>query len=92
MPSSNGYKRDYKREYALQKKRGDVGPGSPNAIRKKARKKAIAAGMISPHSKLEIDHKKPLAKGGAGLAMSNLRAVPRSKNRSFKRTAGAGMA
>jgi len=41
-------------------------------------------------SSVDVDHKRPLAKGGA-TKMSNLRAVPASKNRSFPRTKSAGM-
>lgn len=42
------------------------------------------------HGKLptdvEVDHIKPLSKGGSPLKGSNLRAVPASVNRSFSRT------
>ncbi len=41
-------------------------------------------------STVDVDHKKPIVKGGTN-APSNLRAVPRSKNRSFARTKNAGM-
>jgi 5-methylcytosine-specific restriction endonuclease McrA len=33
----------------------------------------------------DVDHKVPLSKGGAETALSNLRALPPGKNRSFKR-------
>lgn len=39
---------------------------------------------------VDVDHKKPLAKGGK-TTLSNLRAVPASKNRSFARTKTARM-
>ena len=35
---------------------------------------------------VEIDHVKPLSKGGSPTSKSNLRAVPASTNRSFART------
>lgn len=41
-------------------------------------------------SNVDVDHKKPLAKGGT-TTLSNLRAVPASKNRSFARTKTARM-
>jgi hypothetical protein len=40
---------------------------------------------------VDVDHKKPLAKGGKATDLSNLRAKPASKNRSFARTKKAGM-
>jgi hypothetical protein len=35
---------------------------------------------------MDVDHKKPLSKGGT-TTRSNLKAVPASQNRSYKRTA-----
>ena len=37
-------------------------------------------------SNVEIDHVKPLSKGGSSTSAGNLRAVPASANRSFSRT------
>jgi hypothetical protein len=48
--------------------------------------------MIKKGSKMDIDHKKPLVKGGAETELSNLRPRTEHANRSFKRTKGAGMA
>jgi hypothetical protein len=42
-------------------------------------------------STVDVDHKTPLAKGGAKTATSNLRAKPASENRSFARTKTARM-
>lgn len=91
MPSSKNYKRDYKREYELQKKRGDVGGSdSPNSKRKRARTAFVSKhGMMAAKGK-DIDHKKALSKGGSN-APSNVRAVPASQNRSFKRNADSSM-
>lgn len=92
MPSSPGYVRDYKQEARTAKARGDVGGSdAPHAKRMRARRVAIKAGMIKPGDKRDIDHKTPLAKGG-GNGLKNLRPRDASKNRSFKRTKGAGMA
>ena len=89
MPSSPNYKRDLKQEYATQKARGDVGGSdSPNAKRKRARRKALKLGMVKPGQ--DVDHKKPLSKGGSN-AVSNLKAASPSKNRSFPRNADGSM-
>ena len=94
MPSSPGYKRNYKQEAKTAKARGEQGTGhdSGSAVRHRARRKAIKLGMIKPGSKKDIDHKKPLVKGGAETDAKNLRPRTEHQNRSFKRTAGAGMA
>lgn len=86
MSSNPDYKRNYKREYATAKARGEQGTGhdSTNAIQHRARRKAIKLGMISKNSKETIDHKKPVSKGG-GNAKSNLRVKSRSDNLSFSR-------
>lgn len=89
MPSSPNYKRDLKQEYATQKARGDVGGSdSPNAKRKRARRKALKLGLVKPGQ--DLDHKKPLSKGGSN-AMSNVKATTPSKNRSFPRNADGSM-
>ena len=94
MPSSPNYKRDYAQEYRTAEKRGEKGTGhnGEDAIRHRARAKAIRLGMIKPGSKKDIDHIIPLVKGGAGTAVKNLRPRSVHANRSFKRTKGAGMA
>jgi len=40
----------------------------------------IKAGKISPHSKLTVDHKRPISKGG-GNAKSNLQIMSGTANR-----------
>lgn len=74
-------RRDYLkyREYYLRRE------SSPEGIRKRvkrdqARDAAIKAGLIEPGSHLEVDHKKPLSKGGTN-APSNLQVVTRTANR-----------
>lgn len=59
------------------------------AARNKARREYEKANGDLPKG-VDVDHKKPLAKGGSNGA-SNLRAVPASQNRSFARTKNAGM-
>ncbi len=49
-------------------------------VRDQARTAEIKAGKISPHSKLTVDHIKPLSRGGTD-AKSNLRIVSGKANR-----------
>jgi hypothetical protein len=76
-------KRNYAQEYAnydgtevVKKKR---------AQRNKARRMLEREGVVHKGDGMDVDHKKPLSKGGT-TTRSNLKAVPASKNRSFKRT------
>lgn len=59
------------------------------AERKKARRMYEKANGDLP-ANVDVDHKTPLSKGGA-TKLSNLRAVPASKNRSYPRTKSARM-
>ena len=82
--------RDYKREYELQKKRGDSGSGSDsgNAKRHRLRRKALKLGMVKPGQ--DVDHKVPLSKGGSN-SIKNARAASPSENRSFPRNKDGSM-
>jgi 5-methylcytosine-specific restriction endonuclease McrA len=79
------------RRYDLEYKAYDGTPEvkKKRAERNKARRDYEAKNGDLP-SNVDVDHKKPLAKGGK-TTMSNLRAVPASKNRSFARTKTARM-
>lgn len=90
MPSSEGYVRNYKREYELANKRGEVGTGSDgdNAKRKRLRRLALKKGMVKPGQ--DLDHKKPLSKGGSNT-LKNARATSPSENRSFPRNKDGSM-
>ena len=90
MPSSEGYDRNYKREYQTAKSRGEVGTGSDgdNAKRKRLRRKALKLGMVKPGQ--DLDHKKPLSKGGSNT-LKNARATTPSENRSFPRNRDGSM-
>lgn len=87
MPSSPTYKRDYKQEAKTAKARGETGDGhmSGDAIRHRARRVLLKKGMVAAGQ--DVDHKKPLSKGGAAVNPKNLRAVSEHTNRSFPRTA-----
>ena len=80
--------RDYKKEYAnydgtemVKKKRAE---------RNKARRIMERAGAVHKGDGKDVDHKKPLSKGGTTV-ISNLRAKPASANRSFKRNPDSSM-
>ncbi len=90
MPSSKDYVRDYDKEYATSKARGEQGTGSDSdgAKRQRARRQALKLGMVKPGQ--DVDHKKPLSKGGSN-AVSNLRAQSPSANRSFPRKSDGSM-
>jgi hypothetical protein len=68
-----------------------TGHDSGSAVRHRARRLAIKVGMIKPGSKKDIDHKKPLVKGGAETALSNLRPRSEHANRSYKRNSDGSM-
>lgn len=77
-PQKNG-KRDYKCEY--QKYGGASKKGKKDrAARNQARKVAKREGRVKKGDGKEIDHKKPLSKGGSN-AKSNQRVVSRAANR-----------
>ena len=81
-------KRNYRKEY-------DNYQGKPSQIKKraernKARRTLIKKGKVSKGDGKDVDHKKPLVKGGSNKS-SNWRVESKNKNRSFKRTKKAGM-
>lgn len=60
------------------------------AERNAARREMMKAGKVHKGDGKDVDHKRPLAKGGSNSA-SNLRVRSKSANRSFARTKNAGM-
>lgn len=69
--------------------------GKPDQIKKRAMRNAARSemekkGVVSKGDGKDVDHKTPIAKGG-GNGSGNLRAVPKSENRSFARTKSARM-
>lgn len=80
--------RDYKKEYANYQ-------GKPEQIknrakRNKARAEAMKDGRVKKGDGKDVDHKKPLSKGGSNHK-SNTRVVSKSTNRSFARNKNGGM-
>ncbi len=91
MPSSPGYKRDYKQERKTAIRRGEtLGSDSDNAKRKKLRRKLEKQGKVRPGDGKDVDHKKPLSKGGSNTP-SNARVTSASANRSFPRNPDGSM-
>lgn len=84
MPSSPGYKRDYKQEYQTQKERDE----HPSRMeRQRARRKMDAKGI--DRDGMDVSHVKALSKGGSNKDGVSLK--PPSKNRSFPRTKTGAM-
>jgi hypothetical protein len=80
--------RNYKKEYANYQ-------GKPEQIknrakRNKARAEAMKDGRVKKGDGKDVDHKKPLSKGGSNHK-SNTRVVSKSTNRSFPRNKNGGM-
>jgi len=81
-------KRDYKREVALYTSKPEV--RHKRSLQTMARRQAIVDGVVKKGDGKDIDHIKPLSKGGTN-SKSNLRAVPASVNRSFSRNADSSL-
>ena len=88
MPYSKNGKRDYKTEYA--KYHSKPKQRKSRSLRTIARNQAIADGRVSRGDGKDIDHVKPLSKGGSN-AKSNTRVRSASANRSFARNKNGSM-
>jgi hypothetical protein len=80
--------RDFKKEY--QNYQGKPEQIANRTKRNAARSEMEKKGVVSKNDGKDVDHKTPIAKGG-GNGNGNLRAVPKSQNRSFARTKSARM-
>jgi hypothetical protein len=74
--------RDYKREYANYQ-------GKPEQIKNRAKRNAaraemMKAGRVKKGDGKDVDHKRPLSKGGS-TSKSNLRVTSVHSNRAYKR-------
>ena len=85
MPSSENYKRDYKRERELQLK-SSKSDRAANASRKAARRALEKKGVVKKGDGKDVDHKNRNPKDNSA---KNLKAKPKSENRSFSRKADA---
>ena len=88
MPSSPSYVRDYKQERRTMLSRGE---NTRHTERLRDRRVAQKKGLVRPHDGKDIDHIKPLSKGGNPSASSNQRVVSAHDNRSFPRNPDGSM-
>ena len=88
MPYMTNGKRDYKKQY--DKYDGKDSVKKDRAARNSARRQLTREGVVSKGDGKDVDHKKPLSKGGS-KSRSNLRAVSASSNRSFARKKNGAM-
>lgn len=88
MPWMTNGKRDYKKEY--EKYQGTAEQRKRRSERTVARNQANADGRTSKGDGKDLDHIKPLSKGGSN-SKSNTRVVSASTNRSFSRNANGSL-
>lgn len=81
-------KRDYKRENELYNSRPEQ--IKARSERTTLRREANAKGITSKGDGKDLDHKKPLSKGGAN-SLSNARVTSKGENRSFARNANGSL-
>lgn len=79
--------RDYQQENKYKSKPEQI---HYRVLRNKARRQALSEGLVHKGDNKQIDHIKPLSKGGTN-ATSNLRVVSASTNDSFKRNSRGGL-
>jgi hypothetical protein len=79
MPESTPAKLKYQKEYNARPKEKHK-----RALNNAARRKAIREGKAKVGDGTEVDHKKPLRKGGTN-AGSNLRVIPESQNAAWRK-------
>jgi len=75
-------KRDYRQEYDAYQGKDDQKKN--RAKRNAARRELAREGRVAKGDGNDVDHKKPISKGGAN-SKSNLRVVAGNKNKSFSR-------
>jgi hypothetical protein len=83
MATKRNYRKEYDNYHAKPEQKKN------RAARNTARRQAVAAGRASKGDGKDVDHIKPLAKGGSRTGAT--RVVSKSKNRSYARTKSAGM-
>jgi hypothetical protein len=84
MPYMKNGKRDYKRELEWEKRTTGEGRQNDRVARNAARAAALESGAARVGDGKDVDHKRPISKGGSN-SKDNLRVVSASSNRSFSR-------
>lgn len=88
MPYMKDGHRDYRREY--DKYQGTPEQRKRRSERTTLRNKANAAGITHKGDGKDLDHIKPLSKGGKNV-LSNARVVSEGRNRSFSRNSDGSL-
>lgn len=88
MPYQKDGKRNYKKEYEEYASRPEQRKN--RSLRTIARNEAIKDGRVSRGDGKDLDHIKPLSKGGSN-SKSNTRVSSASSNRSFSRNADGSL-
>lgn len=88
MPYMKNGKRDYKKQY--EEYDGKESVKKDRAKRNGARRQMEREGKVSKGDGNDVDHKKPLSKGGSN-SRSNLRVRSSSSNKSFARKKDGSM-
>lgn len=86
MPSSPGYKRNYKQEAATESPKRKHDRAERNAARRQLEKE----GKVHKGDGKQVDHKTPLSKGGSN-SRGNLRVRSQHANESYDRTSSGAM-
>jgi hypothetical protein len=78
------YKKDVNRDYRQETEYESQPQQIHNRVlRNKARREAMAKGLVHKHDGMDVDHKTMLAKGGTN-APSNLRVITAARNRGWR--------
>ncbi len=88
MPSAPGYQRNYQQENKYKKKPAQI---KAREERNLARAQAMRKGQVHKGDGKDVDHIRPLSKGGSN-APSNRRVISRHSNDSYPRTASGAIA
>ena len=89
MPYMTNGHRDYKKEYSHYA--GKPSEIHKRVLRNRARRAMVELGLVHKGDGKDVDHIKPLSKGGNGAA-SNTRVVSAHNNRSYHRTKAGAVA